>query len=139
MVTGDDPRTAAAIAAEAGLIFKNDQITTGTEVRAAEDAGTGQLDELTRRARIYARVAPSQKLSIVLSLARNGHFVAVTGDGVNDAPALKHAHVGVAMGKKAPMSLRKAPTSSSPTTILHPSSPASAKAAPPMAISARSF
>jgi Ca2+-transporting ATPase len=99
MVTGDDPRTAAAIATEAGLIFKGDQITTGTEVQAAEDAGAGQLDELTRRARIYARVAPSQKLSIVLSLARNGHFVAVTGDGVNDAPALKHAHVGVAMGK----------------------------------------
>lgn len=100
MVTGDDPRTAAAIATEAGLVFDADQVVTGNEVQAAESAGAGQLDDLTSRARIYARVAPSQKLSIVLSLARNGHFVAVTGDGVNDAPALKHAHVGVAMGKK---------------------------------------
>ncbi|MBP1846662.1 magnesium-transporting ATPase (P-type) [Rhizobium petrolearium] len=100
MVTGDDPRTAAAIAAQAGLQFRPDQITTGEDVRKAEEAGSDSLDELTRRARIYARVAPAQKLAIVLSLARTGHFVAVTGDGVNDAPALKHAHVGVAMGRK---------------------------------------
>lgn len=100
MITGDDPRTAAAIAAEAGLMFRMDQVTTGPEVQKAENAGAGQLDDLTRHARIFARVAPSQKLAIVLSLARNGHFVAVTGDGVNDAPALKHAHVGVAMGCK---------------------------------------
>lgn len=100
MVTGDDPKTAAAIAAEAGLAFRQDQVTTGEEVDRAEAAGQAALDELTRRVRIYARVAPAQKLSIVLSLARNGHFVAVTGDGVNDAPALKHAHVGVAMGRK---------------------------------------
>jgi len=100
MVTGDDPKTAAAIAGQAGLEFRLDQITTGDDVHAAEEAGPEQLDELTKRARIYARVAPAQKLAIVLSLARNGHFVAVTGDGVNDAPALKHAHVGVAMGQK---------------------------------------
>ncbi|WCK68735.1 cation-translocating P-type ATPase [Agrobacterium tumefaciens] len=100
MVTGDDPRTAAAIAAKAGLEFRPDQVTSGDAVRDAEAAGPEQLDELTRHARIYARVAPAQKLSIVLSMARNGHFVAVTGDGVNDAPALKHAHVGIAMGWK---------------------------------------
>ncbi|WP_117192790.1 cation-translocating P-type ATPase [Rhizobium terrae] len=100
MVTGDDPKTAAAIAAKAGLEFRPDQIATGDGVREAEEAGPEELDKLTRRARIYARVAPAQKLAIVLSLARNGHFVAVTGDGVNDAPALKHAHVGVAMGRK---------------------------------------
>ncbi|WP_434729628.1 cation-translocating P-type ATPase [Rhizobium binae] len=100
MVTGDDPKTAAAIAAQAGLEFGPSQITTGDAVREAEAAGPERLDELTKRARIYARVLPSQKLSIVLSMARNGHFVAVTGDGVNDAPALKHAHVGVAMGVK---------------------------------------
>ncbi len=100
MVTGDDPRTAAAIAAEAGIQFTPGQVTTGDEVRKAEERGEESLDELTRRARIFARVAPAQKLAIVLSLARNGNFVAVTGDGVNDAPALKHAHVGVAMGRK---------------------------------------
>jgi magnesium-transporting ATPase (P-type) len=100
MLTGDDPRTAEAVARQAGLEFVTDQVTTGDAVRQAQAAGEDQLDELTRRARIYARVAPAQKLAIVLSMARNGHFVAVTGDGVNDAPALKHAHVGVAMGCK---------------------------------------
>jgi Ca2+-transporting ATPase len=100
MVTGDSPGTAAAIAREAGMAFSPDQVVTGDEVRRAEEAGESSLDALTERARIYARVEPIQKLAIVLSLARNGHFVAVTGDGVNDAPALKHAHVGVAMGKQ---------------------------------------
>jgi Ca2+-transporting ATPase len=100
MVTGDDPRTAAQIAREAGLRFAESQVATGETVRQAEAAGQAELDALTRSARVYARVEPQQKLSIVLSLARNGHFVAVTGDGVNDAPALKHAHVGVAMGRK---------------------------------------
>lgn len=100
MVTGDDPKTASVIAEEAGLEFSLDQVVTGEQVRQAEEEGQDALDRLTRQARIYARVAPTQKLSIVLSLARNGHFVAVTGDGVNDAPALKHAHVGVAMGRK---------------------------------------
>lgn len=99
MVTGDSPGTAAAIAGQAGMVFTPDQVVTGEEVRRAEEEGEVALDALTERARIYARVEPIQKLAIVLSLARNGHFVAVTGDGVNDAPALKHAHVGVAMGK----------------------------------------
>lgn len=100
MVTGDDPGTASVIAAQAGLEFAADQVVTGADVRQAEEDGPDTLDRLTRHARIYARVEPAQKLSIVLSLVRNGHFVAVTGDGVNDAPALKHAHVGVAMGRK---------------------------------------
>jgi Ca2+-transporting ATPase len=100
MITGDDPRTAASIAAQAGLPFAPDQVVTGDEVRAVEQEGEAALDRLTQRARIYARVEPAQKLAIVLSLARNGHFVAVTGDGVNDAPALRHAHVGVAMGRR---------------------------------------
>lgn len=99
MVTGDNPKTASAIAANAGLAFLPSQVVTGEDVRRAEEKGHTALDRLTRDARIYARVEPTQKLSIVLSLARNGHFVAVTGDGVNDAPALKHAHVGVAMGR----------------------------------------
>jgi Ca2+-transporting ATPase len=100
MITGDDPNTARAIAAQAGLQFAADQVVIGDAVRAAEQTGEAALDALTRHARIYARVVPAQKLAIVLSMARNGHFVAVTGDGVNDAPALKHAHVGVAMGRK---------------------------------------
>ncbi|WP_246659349.1 HAD-IC family P-type ATPase [Rhizobium sp. FY34] len=100
MVTGDDPRTAAAIARRAGLAFTPDQVVTGEDVGRAQEAGEAALDTLTGQARIYARVVPAQKLAIVLSLARNGHFVAVTGDGVNDAPALKHAHVGIAMGLK---------------------------------------
>ncbi|WP_144578763.1 HAD-IC family P-type ATPase [Agrobacterium sp. DE0009] len=100
MVTGDDPKTAATIAAEAGLTLEPEQIVTGDEVRNAEAVGPDELDKLTRFAKIYARVAPAQKLAIVLSMTRNGHFVAVTGDGINDAPALRHAHVGVAMGRR---------------------------------------
>lgn len=100
MVTGDDPKTASVIGHKAGIDFTPDQVASGADVRRAEAVGEAALDELTRSARIYARVEPVQKLAIVMSLARNGHFVTVTGDGVNDAPALKHAHVGVAMGRK---------------------------------------
>jgi Ca2+-transporting ATPase len=100
MITGDDPRTASTIAGRAGLAFEDDQVVTGDDVQRAESQGEAALDRLTRQARVYARVQPEQKLSIVLSLARSGHFVAVTGDGVNDAPALRHAHVGVAMGRR---------------------------------------
>jgi len=100
IVTGDDPVTAMAIGKQAGMKFARSQVVTGDQVRQAEALGIGELDKLVKIARVYARVKPKQKLAIVLSLARMGHFVAVTGDGVNDAPALKHAHVGVAMGKK---------------------------------------
>jgi Ca2+-transporting ATPase len=99
MVTGDDPSTASAIARDAGLDMAGLKSVTGTELRAAEQQGNAALDVLTRDANVFARVEPLQKLGIVESLARNGHVVAVTGDGVNDAPALKHAHVGVAMGR----------------------------------------
>lgn len=100
MITGDDPITACAIAREAGLPFEDEEVVTGARIREAVAGGEEALDALTRNARIYARVEPLQKLAIVESLARNGHVVAVTGDGINDAPALKHAHVGVAMGRK---------------------------------------
>ncbi|MBY4589242.1 MULTISPECIES: cation-translocating P-type ATPase [Rhizobium] len=98
MVTGDDPRTAAAIARDAGLGFHAGQVVSGHDIDEAARAGDQRLDEITREARIYARVQPTQKSAIVASLIRNGHIVAVTGDGVNDGPALKKAHVGVAMG-----------------------------------------
>lgn len=97
MVTGDHPATALAIAQELELADQVDQIVTGPELRQAAD--TDEFDRLTRRARVFARVEPRQKLDIVRSLQRNGHFVAVSGDGANDAPALRAAQVGVAMGK----------------------------------------
>lgn len=98
VLTGDDPRTAATIAGDAGLAFSADQIATGDDLTAAQAIGECALDALTARVRLYARTSPAQKLAIVRSLARNGHFVAMTGDGINDAPALRHAHVGIAMG-----------------------------------------
>jgi len=100
MVTGDHPATASAIARELEMPGA-DRVVVGRQLRRAmEQGGEGALDELTRDARVFARVEPQQKLDIVQSLSRNGHFVAVTGDGANDAPALRVAHVGVAMGKR---------------------------------------
>ncbi|MCG6937512.1 MAG: HAD-IC family P-type ATPase, partial [Gammaproteobacteria bacterium] len=96
MITGDYPVTAFAIARELEMANHDHQMVTGTELQRAIDAGN--IDQLTQNARVYARVGPHQKLDIVQSLQRNGHFVAVSGDGANDAPALRAAQVGVAMG-----------------------------------------
>lgn len=96
MITGDHPATAFAIAQELDMVESADQLVTGPELRLALDSGT--IDQLTHKARVFARVGPHQKLDIVQSLQRNGHFVAVSGDGANDAPALRAAQVGVAMG-----------------------------------------
>jgi len=98
MITGDHPETALAVARTLGLAQERRQVVTGRELREASSPET--LDVLTARARVFARVAPEQKLAIVQSFTRRGHFIAMTGDGVNDAPALRVAHVGVAMGKK---------------------------------------
>jgi len=97
MITGDHPATAFAIAQQLDMANKAEQLVSGSELRRAVEAGT--IDQLTREARVFARVGPHQKLDIVQSLQRNGHFVAVSGDGANDAPALRAAQVGVAMGK----------------------------------------
>lgn len=97
MITGDHPATALAIAQDLDMIESRDQLVTGPELQQALDART--IDQLTKNARVFARVGPHQKLDIVQSLQRNGHFVAVSGDGANDAPALRAAQVGVAMGK----------------------------------------
>ena len=100
MITGDHPVTALAIAKELNLAQQQQDVVVGKTLIDARDQGEENLDRLTRSSHVFARIEPQQKLDIVHSLQRNGHFVAVTGDGANDAPALKVAHVGVAMGKK---------------------------------------
>ncbi|MDT8286683.1 MAG: HAD-IC family P-type ATPase [Elusimicrobiales bacterium] len=100
MVTGDHPETAFAIARQLGLAERMDQVVTGPEIKKAEHKGKHELDRIVKKARVFARVEPQQKVTLVKSLKRLGHFVAMTGDGANDAPALSAANVGVAMGKR---------------------------------------
>ena len=95
MITGDHPRTALRIATELGIVEAGARVLTGTELEAADDQ---ELSAAVRDVSLYARVAPEHKLRIVDALRANGHIVAMTGDGVNDAPALKSADIGVAMG-----------------------------------------
>ncbi len=100
MVTGDHPVTALAIARELGLAERPEQVVTGPALQVVAERGEAAVDALVRGAAVFARVEPNQKLQIVQSLKRLGHFVAVTGDGANDAPALRAAHIGVAMGQR---------------------------------------
>jgi magnesium-transporting ATPase (P-type) len=95
MITGDHPATARTIAQEAGLLDKDGEILTGTELAELQN---GDLDARLEHAAVIARATPLDKLRIVESLQRLGHTVAMTGDGVNDAPSLRLADVGVAMG-----------------------------------------
>ena len=99
MVTGDHPITAFAIARDLQLVNKVEDVVTGKQLKAAAEDSEAKLDSLVAKARVFARIEPQQKLQIVQSLKRQGHFVAVTGDGANDAPALSNAHVGISMGK----------------------------------------
>jgi P-type Ca2+ transporter type 2C len=96
MVTGDHAVTALAIARDLDLAHDESQVITGPELT---EKTPEELAEIVRRVRVFARVAPRQKLQIVEAARQAGHFVAVTGDGVNDAPALRTANIGVAMGK----------------------------------------
>lgn len=97
MITGDHPLTAMAIAQELGIINRSDeQVLTGIEMdRLSEDELRIKSNEVS----VYARVSPENKLQLINTLKKKGHVVAMTGDGVNDAPALKTAAIGVAMGK----------------------------------------
>lgn len=94
MITGDHPKTAAIIAAELG-IATDGRAVTGAEIERMPDK---MLDETVQKVSVYARVNPEHKLRIVKALQRQGTIVAMTGDGVNDAPALKTADIGIAMG-----------------------------------------
>jgi len=96
MITGDFPATAKSIALQAGM-HVNDSILTGADLLKMSDA---QLIEKIKTVNIFARIVPEQKLQIIKALKANGEVVAMTGDGVNDAPALKAADIGIAMGGK---------------------------------------
>jgi Ca2+-transporting ATPase len=94
MITGDYPETACNIARQAGL-SRPESVITGKELESISDA---ELADRIRETQVFARVVPEQKLRIVMALKANSEVVAMTGDGVNDAPALKAAHIGIAMG-----------------------------------------
>jgi P-type Ca2+ transporter type 2C len=95
MITGDHPLTAIAIGTDLGITQTDSQVVSGNEIAQMDDATLGQTID---RINVYARVAPEHKLRIVKALQQQGELVAMTGDGVNDAPALKQADIGVAMG-----------------------------------------
>lgn len=96
MITGDHAETATAIARSLDLQGAESGAVTGTQLTGLDE---NELDAMVRRTSVFARIAPEDKFRIVNALKRQGEIVAVTGDGVNDAPALKTAHIGVAMGK----------------------------------------
>ena len=99
MITGDHPVTARSIAVELGLAGPEERVVTGQDIYKAKQESDQALQDLVLGSHVFARIEPHQKLMLVNLFSDAGHFVAVTGDGANDAPALRAAHVGVAMGK----------------------------------------
>ncbi len=95
MITGDYPNTARAIAESIGLLLPGRSVKTGVEI---QDLDAGSMQQVARETDVYARVSPEHKMKIVEALRANGDVVAMTGDGVNDAPAIKLADIGIAMG-----------------------------------------
>lgn len=98
MITGDHPLTAYSIAKDLGLVENYDEVTSGKELDEYFKKGKKEFDKFVKSKKIFTRVTPVNKLEIVESYKRQGEFVAVTGDGVNDAPAIKSANIGIAMG-----------------------------------------
>lgn len=98
MITGDHPATAATIGLELGLRTETEPVVTGAMLTAAGDPKGEEFEQMVLSSKVFARVSPTQKFEIVDVLIRKGEFVAVTGDGVNDTPALRRANIGVAMG-----------------------------------------
>ena len=98
MITGDHPLTALSIAKDINIADKMEQVATGKEVEEIYELGEEEFDKFVKEKTVFSRVTPTDKLHIVDSLKRQGEFVAVTGDGVNDSPAIKSAHIGIAMG-----------------------------------------
>ena len=109
MITGDHASTAAAIATELGILTADDAglVLTGAVLAQLDPS---EYPETVERAEVFARVSPEQKLRLVEALQGRDHVVAMTGDGVNDAPALQQADIGIAMGRGVPRSPRKPPT-----------------------------
>jgi len=97
MITGDHPNTAFSISQELGIASSIEEVMSEKELLAWEDSGS-KAEDLKNKS-VFSRVTPAQKMKIVMAYQSLGHYVAVTGDGVNDAPALRHANIGVAMGK----------------------------------------